>query len=374
MLNTYKYNANKSIGWVSAGISIAVTWIWAPALFVSNSQALSNGLMGLAFFFIPNVLTILFFMKVSERVKDIEAVSFLDLIPKNLKSYYSIQFYGLQTCSLAIQLTFLAKSWTSISDMNYMMVVVGITAIVTLYSAIGGIKASVVTDVVQYGALLLIGIYLLFDNSVGIIYKEVNTMKVIFGFGIPVIIGLIAGPMGDQMFWQRVFSIKTGDHRKAFYLGAVLFAVIPLIFGVLGLSGFNLVESMSVIVFIAVFCALSSTADSNVCALQSLSHDRKWWFSYIFIILAIMIAFLEVPGLYLFLFYGLIRSTTLFPTLFIVLKGARFAREMNYFLFAGLIVGGVVYFFGTFSFYWLQSVGLIISCGLPLIGALVCRK
>ena len=41
--------------WIMSALSIAATWIWAPALFVSTEKAYANGFVGLFWFLVPNV-------------------------------------------------------------------------------------------------------------------------------------------------------------------------------------------------------------------------------------------------------------------------------------------------------------------------------
>ena len=61
-------------------------------------------------------------------------------------------------------------------------------------------------------------------------------------FGIPNAIGLISGPFGDQSFWQRAFSIKRKSVFKSFVFGAMLFAVVPLSMGIIGIVAGGIVE------------------------------------------------------------------------------------------------------------------------------------
>lgn len=53
-------------------------------------------------------------------------------------------------------------------------------------------------------------------------------------FGLSTAIGLISGPFGDQSFWQRAFSVKKGMIGKAFMVGALLFALVPISMGAMG--------------------------------------------------------------------------------------------------------------------------------------------
>lgn len=59
----------RNIGVFSSAMSIAATWIWAPALFVSAEQAYVNGFIGLFWFLIPNVLCLLLFIPFAKKIK-----------------------------------------------------------------------------------------------------------------------------------------------------------------------------------------------------------------------------------------------------------------------------------------------------------------
>ena len=102
------------------------------------------------------------------------------------------------------------------------------------------------------------------------------------------------GPFGDQCFWQRAFSISDKKIGRAFSLGAVLFAVVPLSMGILGfiaagigfmpkdtgMVNFELIQALFPAWVIVPFMfmlisGLLSTVDSNLCAIASLTTDLK---------------------------------------------------------------------------------------------------
>ena len=43
---------NRKENWIMSALSIAATWIWAPALFVSTEKAYTNGFVGLFWFLV----------------------------------------------------------------------------------------------------------------------------------------------------------------------------------------------------------------------------------------------------------------------------------------------------------------------------------
>lgn len=63
------YVGNHKLGTVSSAMSIAATWIWAPALFTSAEKAYTNGAPGLFWFLVPNVLCLLFFIPFARRIR-----------------------------------------------------------------------------------------------------------------------------------------------------------------------------------------------------------------------------------------------------------------------------------------------------------------
>lgn len=53
----------------ATALSIAATWIWAPALFTSTEKAYTNGLPGLFWFLIPNVLCLILFIPFAKKIR-----------------------------------------------------------------------------------------------------------------------------------------------------------------------------------------------------------------------------------------------------------------------------------------------------------------
>ena len=63
------YVGDRKMGAVVSAMSIAATWIWAPALFTSAEKAYSNGMPGLFWFLVPNVLCLLFFIPFAKAIR-----------------------------------------------------------------------------------------------------------------------------------------------------------------------------------------------------------------------------------------------------------------------------------------------------------------
>ena len=63
------YVGDRKMGPVVSAMSIAATWIWAPALFTSAEKAYSNGLPGLFWFLVPNVLCLMLFIPFAKAIR-----------------------------------------------------------------------------------------------------------------------------------------------------------------------------------------------------------------------------------------------------------------------------------------------------------------
>jgi len=100
--------AGRSIGPVPGAMSIAASWIWAPALFIASQQAYDQGLPGLFWFTAPNVLSLILFAPLALKIRRTFPSGYT--LPQFIKkrhgrsvhTLYLIQFFGLQICSFAV--------------------------------------------------------------------------------------------------------------------------------------------------------------------------------------------------------------------------------------------------------------------------------
>ena len=392
---------DRDMGTLQSAMSVAATWIWAPALFVSAEKAYANGFVGLFWFLVPNVLCLILFIPFAKRIRErmpkgISLAGFMgeQYHSEKVKGIYLFQLGSLSVLSTGVQLLAGGKILSTITGIPMLPMTILLAAIAYSYSQFSGIKASVLTDAVQMTIMLAVcavlipwalsmpgNITALQQGITGVtgeytsLFSE-SGMKVLLGFGIPTAIGLFAGPFGDQCFWQRAFSIKENKIRRAFSLGALLFAIVPLSMGVLGfvaagkgfspndtgIVNFELVAQLfpkwvMVPFLFMVVSGLLSTVDSNLCAISSLSAELRCVSRMnnagkmkaaklsMLAILAMGILIANIPGVtvtHLFLFYGTLRSATLLPTVFTLTSVKASARGV----FVGII--------------------LSLCCGLPL--------
>jgi Na+/proline symporter len=103
--------ADRKITVLISSMSIAATWVWAPALFVSGQQAYTNGIPGMFWFLVPNVLCLMLFIPFFKRIRSAfpQGITLTGYMAKKyqsqkVKGIYSFQLGSLAVLSTAVQL------------------------------------------------------------------------------------------------------------------------------------------------------------------------------------------------------------------------------------------------------------------------------
>lgn len=391
--------ADRKLGVIQSAMSIAATWIWAPALFTSAEKAYANGIPGLFWFLVPNVLCLLIFIPFSKRIREqmpdgitLSGYMMRQYRSKAVHGAYLFELSALAVMSTAVQLLAGAKILAAVTGWPFWLMTVVLAAIAYSYSQYSGIRASVLTDALQMILMLaccalLVPWALTGDGAANLLnglagasgeYQHLFDRKgieVLFAFGLPTAIGLAAAPFGDQCFWQRAFCIRKDKLGKAFKLGAVFFVIVPLSMGILGFiaagSGYvahdtglvNLELVMALfpkwVMVPFLFMLLSgllSTVDSNLCAAASLTSDfggkMRTAKGAMLALLAVGIGVANIPNLAvtdLFLIYGTLRATTVLPTV-LTLKGKTLsAGGVAAGITASLVIGMPLFVIGTLN-------------------------
>lgn len=308
--------ADRDVSIWRGAFSIAVSWIWAPAIFICSLQAYSRGLPGVFWFVAPNILCFFVFAFVAVRVRK--------LIPNGytLPDFIWIRFGKNKVVHLAFLLIFFAYQVGAViinavaggallnlvSGIDIAAAIIGMVAVALAYSLFSGLKASVFTDFIQMSLILVVG-FVLVPWSImkaGGIDSVASGLSGITGengflfdphiawlMGIPMTIALISGPIGDQMFYQRAMAVRQKDIVQVFVRGGILFGLVPTVLSLLGFVGVTLVHEHGLIVedpqligamvvaellpkwALYLFClmalsGLCSTLDSAFCAASSL--------------------------------------------------------------------------------------------------------
>ena len=376
--------AGRDVPWGKASLAIAANWIWAPALFVAAQQGYQHGWVGVFWFTVPNVLCLVLFGFVFKRAREVfpDGVTLSGLASKQYSSrvqkVYLGTLAGLATCSLAVQMVAGGAVLAELTPIPYPVITLALAVVAVAYSVRSGLSASLVAKVIGMSLIALLGVGLalttlgvaglgtLAEGLTGI-GRDMTSLTsgagtgVFWAFGLSTSIGLISGPFGDQSFWQIGFSIRSArEARRAFLVGAGIFALAPLGMSILGFlaAGASLkvddpqltnltallhwLPGWVVVPFVIYIVAgLLSTLDSQLCSVSSLvGHDlskgrapasavRYGRMAMIFFaVLAVLIA--NLPGIavvQLFIFYGTLRASTLVPTILAVYLPAERLNE-----------------------------------------------
>ena len=253
---------NRNTGWFISALSIAATWIWAPALFTSTENAYTKGFAGLFWFLVPNVLCLIFFIPFARRIRKEmpEGITLSGYMhqkyqSESVKNIYLFQLGALSALSTGVQLLAGSKILSMLTGIPFWIMTVIMAVIAYSYSQFSGIKASILTDSIQMVFMLIASVcFAVFGiknggglqnmfAGIGGYTGECSSLfsakgiEIFLGFGLPTTVGLISGPFGDQCFWQRAFCVKKNRIGRAFFVGAILFGMVPLSMGILGFVG-----------------------------------------------------------------------------------------------------------------------------------------
>jgi Na+/proline symporter len=389
--------ADRKNGTLQSALSIAATWIWAPALFVGSTQAYNNGWVGLFWFLVPNVLTLFFIIPFAVRLRNKYPDGFTlsgfmgKTYNTKVQKLYQVETGALAILAMSVNVLAGGVVITMISGIPLWIGSILMMSIVFGYAYRGGIKASLLTDAIQMifilGALLLFAPVAIAQNGWDTLLAGLTGINQVDGlftssgigvaltFGIISAIGLIAGPIGDQSFWQRVFTIDKPKIAKSFGLAALFFGLVPLLMSVFGFiaagskaevanAGYvnlEVIQSVfplwAVIPFLLMLLSgLLSTVDSQLLALGSIATDytkdiRKQKLTMIVgAILALVIA--NIPGnsvLFMFLVYGTLRASTFSITVLTLINIKLRANAVFSGLLVAMAIGFPVFVYGNLN-------------------------
>lgn len=365
--------SGRDVSVLRGAFSIAISWVWAPAIFIAGLQAYTKGLPGAFWFIAPNIACFFLFAYVAQalRKKFPNGFTLPEFIKSRFKSkwthgaFLSI-FFGYQLGAIIINCVAGGMLLSLLTGIDFSVATIGISLTALIYSVIGGMRASIMTDVLQMIIVLGLAAFIVpwvvieaggmtaitggFAGASGT-FGNLLDAKVAWAFGIPMTISLLAGPIGDQQFFQRAFSVREKDIKPTFFWGGIIFGLVPIILCSLGFVAANPAFGIEVtdpqmvapaaighflpnwvlmLFTLMAFAGLCSTIDSAYCAISSfvvadLSPDHKTEKQKIFrarIVMAILaivgtsIALLKPDLIWVFFIYGALVAVGFFPTLF----------------------------------------------------------
>lgn len=425
--------ADRKLGVFRGATSIAVSWVWAPAIFICSLQAYENGLAGIFWFTAPNIACFFLFVLIAKKlVQNSDGIySFPDYIYQKFNGNklvhlsFLITAAGYQLGAIIINAFAGGLLLNTLCGINVNTAIILMSAIALSYSLISGLQASVLTDVIQMGIILIVIFILVplcilksgttsITNSLGGIsgeYTNIFNSKLACLLGIPMTISLLSGPLADQMFYQRAFAAKKSALVKIFVLGGLIFGMVPIMLSLPGFIGVSLVKQGLITVSdsqmiaplvidyllpktalyafcLAAFAGLCSTMDSALCAFSSLSAIdiyQKYFnpkadtkniafiarLAMLFLTLTgTAIALLEPKLMWMFFINGIIVTAAAIPVIFTVFSKTITAKTASLAIILSLVITAPISAYANIT----EKPTLVVLASLSslFIGLIVC--
>ncbi|WP_226584293.1 sodium:solute symporter family protein [Halobacillus litoralis] len=240
--------AGRSVGVGLASASIIAAWTWAATLMMSSSTGYQYGISGPYWYAAGACIQVLLFAIVAIHLKKRapNAHTFLEFIAQRFdkKNHRLILVFALMTNILVTSMVVLggAIALNSLTGMNIYVAAFLIPLTFTIYTMIGGLKASFVADyfntVMIFAILAIFATAIYFKFGIDPIYEGLNnlpestqmlTMASIPGlfFGMINIIGNFGAVFVDQAYWQRAIASKDSAASRAYIYGGIAWFSIP---------------------------------------------------------------------------------------------------------------------------------------------------
>jgi acyl-CoA thioesterase FadM len=242
--------------WLNAllwGNSVALSWMWGLGLFFSVQMTFMFGLQGLLLFAIPNALGLMLFGFLTQIVakRHSGGQESLAIFFDKFSKPFRLILYLYQVVALALTVFALSKylfgslelvpgalKWIYLT-----MVVFVVLAAGCLFGEEFGIQRIKYGHGMFGGLLLLCVAVVIF--SIGPLATEnfqraemlpdAWTGPKLYGFAIPLLVGLLVGPWLDLQHWQRAIQIhrENTSIRTSYFFGGVIFFLMLLFHGCL---------------------------------------------------------------------------------------------------------------------------------------------
>jgi Na+/proline symporter len=408
-LNTYLVS-DRNVGVLNLSATLIASSLGAWILFGPPTAATWGGFgsvigyaLGTAF---PMILLIFFGKKLRKILP--QGKSLTEIVLKKFGKNLFKLIFSLMVFYLFI---FLCAEITAISKLIYYMsgLNIWVSAFIILsftlgYVLIGGLKATIRSDSIQFVILIILFLYLIFsvfllnNNNLNLNIFQDNFIKFdskslisSFQFGFVFFVAVAATNLFHQGNWQRVYAAKNETIlTKSLLISFFIIFLIVFVMGVTGsiskLNGLKFNEDLaffsiilnrdniliSSIVLIFSLCLTISTVDTLLNAISSLTiiHSKNFFnfdnlkdkqlSNFILILLSIIcfvVALYQFSVLYLFLLADLLCCACVY----VVFKGL-YQKQVNIrkalFLIISALVLGLL-FFPTFDFSKSLLIGVI---------------
>lgn len=305
--------AGNKLGFGVSAASMTATWIWASSMYASATSGYTYGISGPIHYGLWGALMILFIYPFGKRIRTVapKAHTLAEVMYARHGRSSQLMLAGSNVVGSVISLmsNFIAGGAliAMLSPFSFAQGVIAVAAGVLLYSLWSGFRASVLTDFVQVCAMLgavavivpfiffVAGFPELFESGAQNLTPEQSDFFSSDAFmhqGAPYIAAVLAYAIGNQTIAQRLFAVRQDLIKRTFVTATVGYGAMVIGIGMLGVlalyMGFepsggdvnNLIPEMAseflppvllILFVIMVIGALSSTADSDLAALSSIT-------------------------------------------------------------------------------------------------------
>jgi len=305
--------AGNKLGFGVSAASMTATWIWASSMYASAESGYMYGVSGPIHYGLWGALMILFIYPFGKRIRTVapKAHTLAEVMYARHGRSSQLMLAGSNVVGSIISLmsNFIAGGAliSMLSPFSFAQGVITVAAGVLLYSLWSGFRASVLTDFVQVCAMLgavvvivpfiffVAGFPALFQTGAENLTPEQASFFSSDAFmqqGAPYIAAVLAYAIGNQTIAQRLFAVRQDLIKRTFVTATVGYGAMVIGVGMLGVlalyMGFepangdvnNLIPEMAsgflppvllILFIIMIIGALSSTADSDLAALSSIT-------------------------------------------------------------------------------------------------------
>lgn len=415
--------SNRDVGIVELSSSLVASWIHLIAFVLVSMFVFTKGFAGFFWFILPTVIVFLMMSMVSTR-----------LLAQNDQQFTLSGFiqdrYQSPVLTRIVQLTMIFGIFNAVitnltafgglaayvgqGSVTYETVVIGIAAVVLLYSLWGGLKSSMRTDMLQTAIMLLIavligGAALVASGGPMDLWQAVQertatdtwNTAIATNLGLMTLMILVGSSLNDNGFYQRIFAANDQHKvRRAFLFSIPIYLVILIGFGVMAgaaiplglevtdpkLAGSMVSELLLgkvglVLITLAFLAASASTIDTAYNSFGSIvsndfmpDRDAVLTSRMAMVIMAVIgtaIALFKIDVWILFVTFGAARLMTIAPILYATLSSHRAqVRFMLWGVLASALIGILGHAGQLAVDKWVFSLAMIL---LPAAGIVADR-
>jgi Na+/proline symporter len=233
------------------------------AVMMSSAMTYQYGTSGLWWFTVPNGFAVIAIIPFARRLKETMPHGY------TIGEFVSSRFNGAKLArivmtaglffgallAIIINLKGTSLVISTVFGVNQGTVAIITAVIVLLYTALGGLWASISTSTlttlfITVPAAFVVTAVLSQVGGAEFVWQSVvdkgsellsvTRPEAAVGFGITLALGLLTATIVGQDFWQVVWGLKGREVSRSFFWAGALFYPIPICLGILGLVGIAL--------------------------------------------------------------------------------------------------------------------------------------